>query len=349
VIRVHQVLAAAAPADAVTAQALAWRERFQSWGVEGEIVAEHVHPELVSEVTRLAAAPSRLLDGSIVILRYSMWSAAAEAALRASAKRVLWYHNITPGSLLRDFNPGIATLCDEGRAALHRLKGKFDLSIADSSFNAVDLRQAGIDDTVVVPLLLDVPSEPEPLREPRAKPLIVTVGRVAPSKRIDDVIRVFALYHRYRAPEATLTVVGPADDFEEYRERLELLGGSLASGAIQFTGRVTREERDAWYSSASAYLSMSVHEGFCAPLIEALGHGTPVVARSAGAVPETLSAAGIVIDDRDLAVFAEALHEVASCQDTRAALHRAAERRLESLAPDMIERHVRTVLAPLLA
>jgi L-malate glycosyltransferase len=348
VIKVHQVLAAAAPADAVTAQALAWRERFQSWGVDGEIVAEHVHPELVSEVTRLAAAPSRLLDGSIVILRYSMWTAAVGTALRASAKRVLWYHNITPGSLLRDFNPAIATLCDEGRAALHRLKGKFDLSIADSSFNAADLRQAGIDVTVVVPLLLDVPSAPPPLREPRAKTLIVTVGRVAPSKRIDDVIRVFALYRRYRAPEAKLTVVGPEDDFEEYRERLELLGGSLAAGAVRFTGRVTTEERDAWYSSASAYLSMSAHEGFCAPLIEALGHGTPVVARKAGAVSETLSGAGVVIADRDLALFAEALHEVASGQDTRAALRRASERRLKSLAPDRIEAQVKTVLAPLL-
>jgi glycosyltransferase involved in cell wall biosynthesis len=348
VTRIHQVLAAAAPADAVTSQARAWRERFRSWGIDGEIVAEHVHPELVSEVTRLAAAPSRLLDGSIVVLRYSMWSAAVEAALRSAAKRVLWYHNITPGSLLRDFNPSIATLCDEGRAALHRLKGKFDLSIADSSFNAADLRQAGIDNAVVVPLLLDVPSAPEPLREPLARTLIVTVGRVAPSKRIDDVIRVFALYRRYRAPQAELTVVGPADDFDEYRERLELLAGSLAPGAVRFTGRVTREERDSWYASASAYLSMSAHEGFCAPLIEALGRGTPVVARRAGAVAETLSGAGVVIGDRDLAVFAEALHEVASGRNTRAALHLAAERRLESLAPDRIEAQVKTVLAPLL-
>jgi L-malate glycosyltransferase len=349
VIRIHQVWAAAAPADAVTSQALAWRERFRSWGVDGELLAEHVHPELASEVTRLAAAPRRLLDGGVVILHYSVWSAAVDAALAASAKRVLWYHNITPGSLLRDFNPEIAALCDQGREALPQLRGRFDLHIADSAFNAVDLGQAGMDDVVVVPLLLDIPDAPEPLREPQANPLVVTVGRVVPNKRIEDVMKVFALYRRYRANDATLTVVGSEEGFEEYRERLELLARSLTDGAVRFTGRVSRQERDHWYNTASVYLCMSAHEGFCAPLIEALGHGTPVVARNAGAVSETLDGAGIVIDDRDFAVFAEAVHEAASSRDTRAALGLAATRRLESLVPATIEAGVQEALTPLLS
>jgi glycosyltransferase involved in cell wall biosynthesis len=349
VIRIHQVWAAAAPADAVTAQAFAWRERFRSWGVDGELLAEHVHPELAPEVTRLAAAPRRLLDGGVVILHYSVWSAAVDAALRARAKRVLWYHNITPGSLLRDFNPEIAALCDQGRSALPRLNGPFDLHVAVSAFNAVELREAGIDDVVVVPLLLDIPDAPTPMRDPDASPRVVTVGRVVPNKRIEDVIKVFALYRRYRAADATLTVVGSDEGFEEYRERLELLARSLIDGAVRFTGRVSSEERDHCYDAASVYLCMSAHEGFCAPLIEALGHGTPVVARNAGAVSETLDGAGIVIDDRDFAVFAEAVHEAASSQDTRAALGLAATRRLESLAPATIEARVQKALAPLLS
>src|SRR5206468_4562579 len=153
---VHQVFAAAAPADAVTSQALAWRERFRSWGLDGELVAEHVHPDLASEVTRLRTAASRLLDGGVVILHYSVWSEAVDAALAASAKRILWYHNITPGSFLREFNPEIAALCDQGREALPRLRGGFDIYVADSAFNALDLRQAGIEGVVVAPLLLDI-------------------------------------------------------------------------------------------------------------------------------------------------------------------------------------------------
>jgi glycosyltransferase involved in cell wall biosynthesis len=346
---VHQVLAAAGPADAVTSQALAWRDRYRSWGLDGKVLAEHVHPDLFGEVTRLATAPSGLLDGGVVILRYSVWSEAVDAALSASSKRVLWYHNITPGRLLREFNPEIAALCDLGRETLPRLAGRFDLHIADSAFNALDLRRAGMEDVAVVPLLLDLPDMPALVREPEPRPQIVTVGRIVPNKQIEDVIKVFALYRRYHAPKAKLTVVGPDDGFVEYRERLELLGRSLATGAVRFTGRISAEERDRWYDSASAYVCMSIHEGFCAPLIEALARGTPVVARDAGAVAETLGGAGIVIDDDDLAVFAEALDEAASSQATREALGSAAESRLASLAPAATEARVKSLLAPLLA
>ena len=95
---------------------------------------------------------------------------------------------------------------------------------------------------------------------------------------------------------------------------------------------------------------MSVHEGFCAPLVEALAHGTPVVARSAGAVPETLAGAGIVVDDHDLAVFAEALHEVGFVARRRGRRSGSRPRGgSTSLAPDAIDARVRSVLAPLLA
>ena len=73
---------------------------------------------------------------------------------------------------------------------------------------------------------------------------------------------------------------------------------------------------------------MSEHEGFCAPLVEALARGVPVVARRAAAVPETLGGAGLLVDDPDLLpLAAEALHEVVSSQETRAGLAAAAARR----------------------
>jgi glycosyltransferase involved in cell wall biosynthesis len=93
---------------------------------------------------------------------------------------------------------------------------------------------------------------------------------------------------------------------------------------------------------------MSVHEGFCAPLIEALTHGVPVVARKAAAVPETLAGAGLVIDGEDLPLFAEALHEVVSSPTTRTALAEAARRRLSELRPEAVEARGREALHPLL-
>ena len=80
---VHQLLPAAAPRDAITGQAFAWRDLLRTWGCESEIVAEHVHPELIGTVQTLDRAGKRLVDAGAVILRYALWSSTAEVALRA--------------------------------------------------------------------------------------------------------------------------------------------------------------------------------------------------------------------------------------------------------------------------
>ena len=344
---IHQLLPAAAPYDAITGQAFAWRDLLRTWGHESEIVAEYVHPDLIGTVRPLNRAGKRLVSRSAVLLRYALFSATAEVALRAKGRVALVYHNITPGELVRDFNPELADLCDRGRAALARFDGRIEALVADSSFNAAELRDAGLGDATVVPLLLELPRA-VPRRDPSGEPVVVTVGRVVPNKRLEDVIRGFALYQRRHAPEASLVVVGSDVGFERYRQALEVLAARIAARRVFFTGPISSDARDAWYRRADAYLGMSVHEGFCVPLLEALAHGAPVVAREAGAMPETLGGAGLVLDEPDFPVVAEALHEAVSSRATRGALYDAAERRLAELQPEVIAPRIRSALAPLL-
>jgi L-malate glycosyltransferase len=259
----------------------------------------------------------------------------------------LCYHNITPGKLLREFNPTVADLCDRGRASLSIFKGRMNTVIADSSFNAGELRDAGLGEATVVPLLLDLPAE-IPRRGPSRQPVVLTVGRIAPNKRLEDVIKGFTLYQRHRASAASLVIVGSDAGFERYRRALSDLVARIGARNVYFTGAISSQARDAWYARADAYISMSVHEGFCAPLIEALAHGAPVVARGAGAVPETLGGAGLVLDGADFPLVAEALHELTSSRSTRSALYDAADRRLTELRPDRLAPRVRSALGPLL-
>ena len=70
-----------------------------------------------------------------------------------------------------------------------------------------------------------------------------------------------------------------------YRDALNVLMARIGTRNVSFTGPISDQARNAWYERADVYISMSVHEGFCVPLIEALAHGVPVVARGAGAVP----------------------------------------------------------------
>ena len=53
-----------------------------------------------------------------------------------------------------------------------------------------------------------------------------------------------------------------------------------------------------YYRSADVFVSASVHEGFCVPILEAMHHGVPVVALAAAAVPETVAGAGLLVDAR---------------------------------------------------
>jgi glycosyltransferase involved in cell wall biosynthesis len=121
----------------------------------------------------------------------------------------------------------------------------------------------------------------------------------------------------------------------------------IGTEGVTFAGRVSREERDGLYRQASVYISTSVHEGFCAPLVEAMAHGIPVVARAAGAVPETLGEAGIVLDTQDASVFADALHEAVTSPETRASIVAAGARRLGELQPENVGRRLRAALEPL--
>jgi glycosyltransferase involved in cell wall biosynthesis len=344
---VHQLLPTASPHDAVTTQAFAWRDLLREWGYESEIVAEHVHPDSLGAVRRLDRAGKRLVDEGSLVLHYALWSATARTALGARGPLALCYHNITPGELLREFNPGVAELCDRGRDELADFQGRLAALIAPSKFNAAELREAGLGEATVVPLLIDVPPE-VPRRGPNPDPVVLTVGRIAPNKRLEDVIKGFTLYQRHRALDSSLVIVGSDLGFENYGQALNVLVARVGARNVVFTGPISENARNAWYRRADVYVSLSEHEGFCVPLIEALAHGVPVVARDAGAMPETLGGAGLVLDGGDLPLVAEALNELASSESTRSSLYDAAARRLAELSPDLLAARLRSALAPLL-
>ncbi|WP_217922568.1 glycosyltransferase family 4 protein [Miltoncostaea oceani] len=343
--RVHQLLAAAAPGDAVTGQALAWADLLARWGHTGDIVAEHVHPDLAGRVRRLADV--RDLGGGSLILHLSIGSAVVGAALEAGGPLAVCYHNVTPGHLLRPHNPALADDCDRARAMLPGIVPRAVALVADSTFNAQELEAAGGVGVEVVPLLLDLPSPPDAARPVDGPPSVISVGRVVPNKRLEDVIRAFTLYQREHAPDARLTLVGGDGGFTGYRAALELLATRVGATGVRLTGWVADDAlEDAW-AGAHAYLCMSEHEGFCAPLVEAMARGVPVVARDAGAIRETVGGAGLVIE-RDLPLAAEALAEVIGSPATRSGLARAARRRLAGLDHDVVAGRLRDALAPVL-
>ncbi|HET8645321.1 MAG TPA: glycosyltransferase, partial [Vicinamibacteria bacterium] len=203
-----------------------------------------------------------------------------------------------------------------GRRELEAFAPRTELGLGDSEFNRRELEAAGFERTAVLPIVLDLDAYGGPV-SPVVRRLyddgrktVVFVGRIIPNKRIDDLIRTFALYQRHAEPHSRLLLVGDYRGHERYFDRLRELVASLGVQEVVFTGHVDHDELLACYSVADLFLCLSEHEGFCVPLLEAMVFGIPVVAFDAGAVRETLRGGGLLIRDKTPDLVAELVHQV---------------------------------------
>jgi glycosyltransferase involved in cell wall biosynthesis len=89
------------------------------------------------------------------------------------------------------------------------------------------------------------------------------------------------------------------------------------------------------------FLCLSGHEGFCIPVLEAFSQDVPVIARPAGAIPETTGDAAVLVEDSDLAVVSELIHLVVTDADLRAELRRRGQERLKLYSPDRVADRLR--------
>src|SRR5262245_47995228 len=105
---------------------------------------------------------------------------------------------------------------------------------------------------------------------------------------------------------------------------------SLAAQDVVFTGQAEDDELRAYYAVASVYVSLSEHEGFCVPLLEAMAAGVPVVAYDAGAVAETLDGAGVLLRDKRPDTVAALLSRLVTDPALRAGVRAGQRRRVEA-------------------
>ena len=112
---------------------------------------------------------------------------------------------------------------------------------------------------------------------------ILFVGRIIPNKRIDDLIRVFAVYQRYVRAGAAGCCWSATTAATSATSTGSMRDGRARCGCdeVVFTGHVDDDELLAYYAAADVFLCLSEHEGFCVPLLEAMHFGR------AGASPTT--------------------------------------------------------------
>jgi glycosyltransferase involved in cell wall biosynthesis len=327
-VRVHQLLSAAGPFDAVTRQALAYNDLFAELGISGDIHASAIEPRLPEPVHALHLLHPRPED--LLLIHYSAYAPRLEAVLALPNRKLLVYHNVTPARYLWSFQPHVAALCQIGRDHLPRYAQAVDVAAAVSEFNARDLREAGARDVRIVPILFDPAEFGSPERhQDRDRPLVLSVGRLAPHKRHDLVIRAFALFQREFAPDARLLCPGEPIS-PGYRDQLAELAVRVGARNVELPGTLDQHKlRDA-YREASVAIYLSEHEGFCIPLLEAFHFEIPVVARPRGGMAEVAGDAALwTAEEPDLGMVAELLGLATSDSELRAALAERGRARLE--------------------
>ena len=345
--RVHQATGAAGRHDAVTGQMLAYDELLRGWGLAGGAHAAVIAPGASREIDKLAQlAPA---PDDVVLIHYSGWIAGMGALLELPQRKVVVYHNITPAQYFWTVHPVVAVVCELGRERLPAVVAGARATAGVSAYNAAELRAAGAPDPRVVPPLID----PGRLAycgvaATADGPLILVVGRLAPHKRPDLVIRAFALYQRLHAPDARLVLAGEPQHLP-YRARLEQLVEEVGAKRVQLAGALDDDELALAYSEASVLLSLSEHEGFCIPLLEAFHAELPVIARPCGAMPEVGGDAVLWAEDADIAVVAELLHLAVTDTELRAELVRRGRARAQAFAPGRVAQDVRGLIDAALA
>jgi glycosyltransferase involved in cell wall biosynthesis len=168
---------------------------------------------------------------------------------------------------------------------------------------------------------------------------LLFVGRIAPQKRQEDLVKMFAVYRRHFDPRARLFLVGRSAS-SRYLETLELLIRQLRVEGVHLTGGVTEAQLFAHYEAADVFVTMSEHEGFCVPLIEAMRSELPIVAYAAGAVPETLGDAGLCVVHKRYEEIAALIHLLVGDDKLQRQLAQAGRRRLEAFRPERHERRL---------
>ena len=114
-----------------------------------------------------------------------------------------------------------------------------------------------------------------------------------------------------------------------------------------FTGPVPDEDLAAFYRWADVYVSLSEHEGFCVPLVEAMAADVPILAYAAGAVPETLGGAGVLFAPKDLELASEMLGMLVYDRPVRARVLQGQRQRLGDFAPERIESRLNEIIVSL--
>lgn len=316
---IHQLLPNLAYGDAISNHAISIRNYLRSCGYKSEIFVKCVAPQVAHEA--IVFKPTCINAHAGLIYHHSIGSEITEYAIAHPGAKCLIYHNITPAEFFLPYRPEFAKLLEIGRIELKQLAQHFPISVGDSAYNGAELLESGFPKPGVLPIIVDphkwdiLPDTSLMQQLQDGKTNLLFVGRIAPNKRQEHLIEAFAHYLTMDQ-SARLILAGWGDINDPYyRQLLNTIERLNLTNYVLVSGQVNDAQLLAFYRTAHLFWSMSEHEGFGVPLVEAMWFDVPILAYSSTAVPETLGEAGLMFNAKNDLVQVAALAKILTKDD----------------------------------
>lgn len=221
-----------------------------------------------------------------------------------------------------------------------------DSIIADSAFTKNEIvRHLGVDERKirVVHLGTDFPpafADAEPARIDGARKYVLFVGEVEGRKNVATLAAAMGMLPAGLRHDTALVVAGRAKE----------LPGRDAAGdvVVHLEGEVSDARLAALYRGAAVFVFPSLYEGFGLPVLEAMAHGTPVIASSSASVPEAGADAALYFPATDASALAAQLANVLTDEALAASLRSRGLARAAAMSWDLCaEKTLSTIEAAL--
>jgi len=151
-------------------------------------------------------------------------------------------------------------------------------------------------------------------------PFLLYAGRISPHKNVARIIEAFSALKGELAKEGTypdlkLIVIG-----DEVSKNPDIRRAVIRSGVqhdVRFLGYVSIDVLRVFFDMAKVFVFPSLYEGFGLPPLEAMAHGTPVVASNTSALPEVVGNAALMVNPENVFEISRALLRVLTDQSLR--------------------------------
>lgn len=341
---VHLAAANIFSRDAIGNFVIDMHRMFRANGVRSQLYASQFEPQLRGAIRHVSNLTHEVSEHDVVLLNFSIYDPYVQMISELPCRKILFFQNVTPPRFFQIYDAELADFCARAYEQLTTLP-RFDGYLAnslptkrvllkclnntpanmtneaesalldDTGADASDKVSEPIYDVAVCPPFIDSDKwagiDSEPIELPQQATRLLYVGRIAPHKRVEDLMALFNEYAKLDEDSALLIVGGGA--LKGYSNYLNyLLENACADVAdrIHMLDHISDGQLKTVYESSSAFVTMTEHEGFCVPLIEAMNFDLPIFAYAEEGVSQTLGRAGRQYFTKDFEPMAEDMHRV---------------------------------------